>query len=70
MGLFLHNNKDFTFFGTVYKFVSVFPRRLSGVEKGFSANKELLVEKLCKVPLTSHFSHLLSKSATMLFLLI
>ena len=44
---------DFTSFWIVYKIVCVLSHEQSSVERGFSVNKELLVENLSKVYITS-----------------
>ena len=52
MGLFLQNNQGFISFWTANKFVCVFSHGKGSVERGFSVNKELLVENLSKASLT------------------
>ena len=51
--VYFYITADFTSVWTVYKIVCVLSHGQSSVERGFSVNKELLVENLSKVSLTS-----------------
>lgn len=54
MDLFLHK-KTFTSSWTVYNIVCVLSYRQSSGESGFSVKKELLIENISKVSLTSQY---------------